>query len=210
MARPPLHERLYRALLSLFPSEFRGDFGAAMTADFRDQRRDTGGRPRELRRLWARTIIDLLRRAPREHLDVVWRDVVYAWRVLRKHPMASATAILSLAVGIGLNSAVYSVVSGVLWRSLPLIDSDRLVSVGTVTVSSPRLRQIEDKLFVDLVQRTRTLEAVSGAALHGITIVAPGEPAESVCLAMTEGLFDVLRVRPFLGRTFTRADHDAA
>src|SRR5688572_20452568 len=130
MTRPPFYERLYRTLLSLFPSEFRGDFGEAMTADFRDQRREAEGKPRELRRLWARTIADLLRRAPREHLDVLWHDVIYAFRVLGKHPVSSATAILSLAVGIGLNSAVYSVVSGVLWRSLPFDASERLVSIG--------------------------------------------------------------------------------
>src|SRR5262245_30580913 len=210
MARPPLHERLYRALLSLFPSEFRGDFGAAMTADFRDQRRDAEGRPRELRRLWARTIIDLVRRAPREHLDVLWRDVVYACRVLRKHPVASATAILSLAVGIGLNSAIYSVVSGVLWRSLPFDESERLVNVGIVTASFPRPGQITDKLLLDVMARAKTLQGVSGAAIHGITIVAPGEPAQSTCLAMTDGVFDALRVRPVLGRAFTRADYDAA
>jgi putative ABC transport system permease protein len=210
MARPPLHERLYRALLSLFPSEFRGDFGAAMTADFRDQRRDAEGRPRELRRLWARTVIDLFRRAPREHLDVLSRDVVYAGRVLRKHPVASVTTILSLAVGIGLNSAVYSVVSGVLWRSLPFDESERLVTVGMVTASYPRPAQITDKLLLDVMQRARTLQAVSGGAIHNFTVVAPGEPAQSACLAISEGLFDLLRVRPVLGRAFTRADHDAA
>jgi putative ABC transport system permease protein len=119
MPRPLFHERLYRVLLSLFPAEFRGDFGEAMTADFRDQQHDAAGRPRDLRRLWTRTLFDLLRQAPREHLDVLRQDVVFTCRVLAKHPVASATAVLSLVVGIGLNSAVYSVVSGVLWRSLP-------------------------------------------------------------------------------------------
>ena len=210
MPRRPLHERLYRALLSLFPSEFRGDFGEAMTGDFRDQRRDAEGRPREVRRLWARTIVDVLYRAPREHLDVLWHDVTYAFRVLAKHPVASATAILSLAVGIGLNSAVYSVVSGVLWRSLPLDGSDRLVTIGTVTASYPQPGAIVDKLFLDVQQRTRTFDGVAGGAMTSLTVVAPGEPAQVGCLAMTEGLFDVLRVRPVLGRAFTRAEYDAA
>ena len=207
MPRRPLHERLYRALLSLFPSEFRGDFGEAMTRDFRDQRRDAEGRPREVRRLWARTIVDVLYRAPREHLDVLWHDVAYAFRVLAKHPVASATAILSLAVGIGLNSAVYSVVSGVLWRSLPLDGSDRLVTIGTVTASYPQPGAIVDKLFLDVQQRTRTFDGVAGGAMTSLTVVAPGEPAQVGCLAMTEGLFDVLRVRPVLGRAFTRAEY---
>lgn len=210
MARPPLYERVYRALLSLFPSEFRGDFGAAMAADFRDQRRDAEGQPGGLRRLWARTLVDVIRSAPREHLDVVWRDAVYAFRVLGKHPIASATAVLSLAIGIGLNSAVYSVVSGVLWRSLPLVGSEQLVSIGTVTPSRPQPEQVRDEWLLDLRERTQTLEAVAGYSMRDFTIVAPGEPTQVVCPAITEDLFEVLRVSPVLGRVFSHAEHKAA
>lgn len=210
MARPLLYERVYRALLSLFPFEFRGDFGAAMAADFRDQRRDAEGQPGGLRRLWARTIVDVIRSAPREHLDIVWRDAVYACRVLGKHPIASATAVLSLAIGIGLNSAVYSVVSGVLWRSLPFVGSEQLVSIGTVTPSRPQPEQVRDESLLDLRERTQTLEAVSGYSIRDFTIVAPGEPTRVVCPAITEDFFNVLRVSPVLGRVFSHAEHEAA
>lgn len=91
MARMPVCDRVFRALLRLFPADFRGDFGDEMAADFRDQRRDAGGRPREVRRLWIGTTVDLMCRAPREHLDVLGRDAAYALRVLRRHPV-SATA----------------------------------------------------------------------------------------------------------------------
>ncbi len=208
--RPPFYERVYRALLSLFPSDFRGDFGDAMTADFRDQRRDVEGKPREARRLWLRTTLDVLRQAPREHADVLWRDVVYAFRVLAKHPVASATAVLSLAIGIGLNSAIYSVVDGVLWRSLPFAQSDRLVSIGSVTASEPKPAAVLDPLFIDLLERTQTLDAVGGFATRVLTIVAPGEPALVACPAITDGLFTALSVRPALGQMFSRADYQAA
>jgi predicted permease len=210
MARPPFYERVYRALLSLFPAEFRGDFGEAMAADFRDQRRDAEGRPGGLRRLWARTIVDVIRSAPREHLDVAWRDAVYAFRVLAKHPMASGTAVLSLAIGIGLNSTVYSVVSGVLWRSLPFVDSEHLVSIGSVTPSEPRPADVRDRLFLDLGERSQTLDSIGAFDMRGITIVAPGEPTQIACPAITAGLFEVLRVRPLLGRVFSPADYEAA
>jgi predicted permease len=210
MARPPFYERVYRALLSLFPSEFRGDFGDAMTADFRDQRRDVDGKPRDVRRLWLRTTVDVLRQAPREHVDVLRRDVVYAFRVLGRHPVGSATAVLSLAIGIGLNTAVYSVVSGVLWRSLPFVESDRLVSVGIVTPSSPRPSRVRDESLRDLRDRTQTLQAVGAFAFRELTIVDPGEPASVACPAITEGVFDVLRVSPALGRVFSHAEYEAA
>lgn len=52
-------------------------------------------------------------------MDILFRDVIYAVRILRRHPASTLTAILTLALGIGLNTAVFSVVSGVLWRNLP-------------------------------------------------------------------------------------------
>src|SRR5687768_14789509 len=114
MSKPSLHDRVFRSLLRLFPSEFRGDFGEQMIQDFRDQRQEAArARPRSLRRLWTGTLVDLLHRAPREHLDVFWRDAVHALRVMRRHPAATLTAMLSLAIGIGLNTAVFSVVYGV-------------------------------------------------------------------------------------------------
>ena len=210
MARRPVHDRLFRALLRLFPAEFRGDFGDEMSADFQDQRRDAEARPRALRHLWFRTAADMLRRAPREHLDVLRRDAVYAIRVLRRHPAASATAILSLAIGIGLNSAVYSVVSGVLWRGLPLAESDRLVMIGPVTPNGREPGAISASLFLDLRRDARSFEAVAAGALTPLTIVEPGEPGEVSCLAVTREFFDALRVRPALGRGFTPADYDAA
>jgi hypothetical protein len=66
MAGRPLHDRLYRALLKLFPREFRGDFGDQMAEDFNDQRADAAASGRAAGvRLWARTSVDVLRRAPR-------------------------------------------------------------------------------------------------------------------------------------------------
>jgi len=209
MPRTPLHDRVFRAFLRLFPSDFRGDFGEQMAEDFRDQRRDTDGRPRELQKLWLRTVVDLLRRAPREHIDVLWRDVVYALRISRRHPAASATVVASLAIGIGLNSAVYSVVNGVLWRSLPFANSDRLVAIGAVVPSVPEPQQIPSAVFADL-QQTRSLDAVAAAGLDVITIVDPGEPAQVGCAFVTERFFEVLGAKPVLGRSFTPADYEAA
>ena len=209
MARTPLHDRLFRLLLTLFPSDFRGDFAENMRADFRDQHSEVDGRPNEVRRLWTRTIVDLLRQAPREHLDVLSRDVSYAVRVLRRHPLASATAILSLAIGIGLNSAVYSVVGNVLWRSLPIAESDRLVSIGMTTASSQRPDPVLVDQFLKLQARSHTFDGLAAGAIQMVTIVEPGEPTQTGCLAVGPGFFDVFKVRPILGRGFSRADYDA-
>ena len=111
--------------MRLFPAEFRGDFGSEMAADFQDQRADAAasGR-RSVARLWARTLLDVARRVPVEHLEVLGRDAGYALRLLRRRPAFAATVVLTLAIGVGLNTAVFSVVSGVLLRALPLPSGD--------------------------------------------------------------------------------------
>jgi putative ABC transport system permease protein len=210
VAHTPFHDRLFRLLLRLFPADFRGDFADEMSADFRDQRRDAHTRARGLRTLWFRTVVDVLRRAPREHLDVIWQDVVYALRVLRRHRAASAMAVLSLAIGIGLNAAVYSVVGNVLWRSLPLAESERLVMVGAVTPTNGEPGPIRSAMFLDLQQRTRALDAVGAGAIQVLTVIEPGDPAQVGCLGISPRYFDVLGVRPVLGRGFTQGDYDAA
>src|SRR6187399_3279394 len=98
-----LPQRVYAALLRLFPQEFRGDFGDQMTEDFRDQREEaaSSGTPAAAWRLWARTTWDILRSAPREHLDLLLRDVAYASRRLRRNPLFALTAIVTLALAIG-------------------------------------------------------------------------------------------------------------
>jgi putative ABC transport system permease protein len=206
MGRDSFHVRLFRALLRLFPAEFRGDFGDQMTADFDDQRRDVHGKPREVRKLWIRTTVDLLRRAPREHLDVLWRDASYAVRILLRHPAWAATAIISLAVGIGLNSAVFSVVSGVLWRNLPFPESERLVLVGQFTATDIEPSMVPSTVLLDLQRQSKTLDRVGGGRSDTITILEP-EPTELTCHAVSDGFFEALSARPVIGREFNEADY---
>ncbi len=205
----PRYARLFRALLKLFPADFRGDFGDAMAADFHDQRRDAEGRPREVRRLWLRTAFDLLRRAPAEHLDVLARDAGYALRALRRHPLASIAAIVSLAIGIGLNSAVFSVVSGVLWRSLPFAESGRLVLVEALRTTNQERAPLTAATFLDIQRQSQTLDRVAAGVLQVLTIV-DREPFQVGCVSVSEQFFEVLGVTPTLGRPFTRAHYDAA
>jgi hypothetical protein len=129
---------LFGWLLRLFPAEFRGDFGNEMATDFQEQHADAAaaGR-RSVVRLWARTLIDLARRVPLEHLDVLRRDAGYALRLLRRRPDFAATVVQTLAIGVGLNTAVFSVVSGVLLRALPLTNGDRVVRLVAIESTAP-------------------------------------------------------------------------
>ncbi len=206
-------DKFFRALLRVFPSEFRGDFGRQMTDDFRDLREDAASRRGVLGvlHLWLSTGADLIRRAPQEHFDVLRRDASHAIRLLRKRPASTAAVVLSLAIGIGLNTALFTVVSGVLLRSLPFAESDRLVRIFEVDAQSPeRTESLSHGDFADLREQTHAFSAVAAGGYADQTIVEPGEPEQLAGLMVTQGFFETLGAKPALGRTFTSADYETS
>lgn len=203
--------RIFRALLRLFPAEFRGDFGDDMAATFDDQRRATlahGGRMAGLQ-LWTDTVLGILTTAPREHLDVLRGDVRYALRNLRRNPGFTAVAVIALAVGIGANTAVFTIVNGVLLRALPYREPDALVSIFEELPSS-----LEKFAFSapDLEIVKSLSQSYSGMAPYRSTtfeLSGTIQPERIVGTRVSPDLFDVLGVAPALGRAMT-ADEDRA
>jgi putative ABC transport system permease protein len=117
--------RLYRLLLKLFPAGFRESYGAPMERQFQDDYSDVrGGRARF--RFWLDTVADVVRAAPGQLAREVGQDARHALRMWMKRPLHTAFAVLVLAVAIGANTGVFSVVNGLLLRSLPFHDPERL------------------------------------------------------------------------------------
>jgi putative ABC transport system permease protein len=131
-------------------------------------------------------------------------DVRYATRALAKNPAFSAIAGVTLAIGIGANTAIFSVINGVLLRSLPFDDPDRLVRVWTSTRDESQDSHSAGD-FLDLQRENQSLAAIAGYRTAPFGAQAKqGEARTFTGAYVTVDFFDVLQVRAALGRTFSR------
>ena len=204
MPRPTPGDRLYRLLLRLLPSEFRGDFGHDMAADFRDERT-------EARRhgvgavcgLWARTVGGIVRTAARAWVEDFARDSRYALRIMRRSPGFTAATVVMIGLGTGANAAVFSVVDAVLLHS-PFRDPDRLVMVYEVTG-----RHETAGIPIDHLDRIHSLplfEAVGDLWGGRAIVTGNGEPYSQSIECVSAGVFEVLGTPARLGRVFGESD----
>ena len=128
-------------------------------------------------------------------------------RRLLRAPLFSVVAILTLAVGIGANTAIFSVVNGVLLKPLPFYDPERLVAVWHTApgINIPRLNQGPTNYFV-YREESRTFEDFALWSGASVSITGTGEPERVQALRVTDGVFGILGVSPVIGRSFTRED----
>src|SRR5690349_5765569 len=119
---------LFRIVTRLYPLEFRERFGREMEAAYREARREAGARGRHgALQIWSGVALDALVRAPGQHMRMLWYDLRQAARSLRRARMFALIAIATLALGIGANTAIFSIVHAVALEALPNREPERLV-----------------------------------------------------------------------------------
>ena len=133
-------------------------------------------------------------------MDHFKQDVLYAVRRLIKAPGFTVTAVLTLALGIGANSAIFSVVNGVLLKPLPYPEADRLVGMYHTTEGERAV--MSGPNFTDVVRGATTLENAAAVNTSRMILTGEGEPVRLPVAVVSASLFNVLRVRPEAGRTF--------
>jgi predicted permease len=135
-------------------------------------------------------------------MNSLWQDIRYALRVLGKSPSFTAIVVLTLALGIGANTAIFSVVNAVILQPLPFSESHRLVALRGIDERSGELRVVSYPDFLDFRAQNRSLESVAAYTQNTSTLTGAGEPLHLETGIVTANLFDVLRAAPMLGRTF--------
>lgn len=140
-----------------------------------------------------------------EHLTEMRQDVGYALRMLRRAPGFTLAALTTLALGIGANSAIFSVVQGVLLAPLPYRDAGRLYRVTTLYPDGTAY-SLSPPDFMSVREQTRTLEQVEGFSGGVYTMLDAGEPREVRGTTVSDRLFEFLGVEVALGRGVLPAD----
>jgi putative ABC transport system permease protein len=128
------------------------------------------------------------------------QDFLYAVRRLLKAPGFTLVAVLTLALGIGANSAIFSVVNGVLLKPLPYPEPDRLVGVYHTTDGQRAV--MSGPNFTDVSRAATSFESAAAISTGRMILTGEGEPTRLAIAEVSASLFSVLRVRPALGRAF--------
>ncbi len=198
------HDRLFRSLLRLFPFEFRSDYGSDMAHTFADQRRDAEreGAP-GLLRLWWDTLAGIFTTAPREHGEMLRQDAGFALRMMRKNPGFTIVVVLTLALGIGANTAIFSVINGVLLRPLPYARGEQLLRLRQqATRAGFNDINFSVKEIADYTQQNHTLAGTAEYHSMIFTLYGQGDPQRLEIGVVSANFFDVMGVKPILGRLF--------
>jgi putative ABC transport system permease protein len=183
--------KLIDLLLRLYPGEFRARYGKQMR-EFHDQRvQENAG--------WPRIVGDHVSSALQEQVQSAGPDVKYAMRGMLRRPGFAAVIILTIAVGIGANAAIFSVVNGILLRPLPYRDVERVVVLG----HEPPHWLVSEPQYAIYREKVRSFASLAGyTTIEGN--LATTEDAERVAMSgVTTNFFATVGVQPMLGRAFS-------
>ena len=208
---------IYRVLLFAFPADVRREYGDDMARMFAKQVQEAKRTQRGMGLLWLRAIADALVEGTRERFGGLapphfrWRsymrafvqDVRYAVRLLVRQPGVTFIAVLTLALGIGANTAIFSAVNAILLRPLPYPDPDRVMTVWEKRPAEGVLDNVVSPAdFVDWARMNTTFESMAAMTASAVDLTGDGEPVRLDAGVVTPAFFSALGVPPVLGRAF--------
>jgi hypothetical protein len=196
--------RFYRALLRLYPAFFRMEYRDELCWAFAERTGGLSG-PFASWKILLAALADVVPNALAVHWDVLRQDLRYAARSLRRTPGFALTAVMVVALGVGANTAVFSVADFVFLRPLPYAGADRLVKlwqgseVGRNEVSPANYRDWK-------AMTSSSFSGMGAYCFHAANLVGAGDPRRLETVQATPDLLPLLGVSPLLGRAFTARD----
>jgi predicted permease len=222
--------RLFKLLLRLYPRAFRQQYGQELVEFFQDERRHRRYRIPVLGTMWfwTRTMWDLMRAAIRMRagtpsgaprlqiktenrrtafVDTLWQDVKYAWRGMLKTPGFSVVVIVTLALGIGANAAIFSVLNNVVLRPLPYQDPEGLVFVWEQNYQ----RDVETNVvspanYFAWQEQNEAFAELGAISEMSATITGDRGPERIGMVYLSSSILTMLGARTQLGRLLTAED----
>ncbi len=197
----------YAILLRLYPVAFREEYEREMRAAFRRRRRDEPGVFRRAL-LWLSIVTDTLATAPGEHFHMLMSDIRYSLRSFRKTPIFTITVLITIALGIGATTAIYSLVHTVLLRPLPFTEPDRLVRISE-TNKSLNIPDFAVSVlnFLSWQEQSRSFEALAALRNSSVNLTGDGDPERILGTAVSENFWTMTGIAPVAGRTFTHEEN---
>ncbi len=139
-------------------------------------------------------------------MESLWQDIRYGARTLYKNPGFTAVAVLALALGIGANTAIFSVVNELLLRPLPFKDPERIAMLWEVTPEGRHQNTTSRANFLQWREQSQSFDGVAAFADRRLNLTGVGDAEEVSAQLASSGLFRILGVEPVLGRTFAKED----
>jgi len=196
--------RLHSLLLYLYPSSFRSEYGREIERIFEARRRQAST-PSAIIYLWIGEFLDIVRDALRAHLDILNQDLSYTLRTLGREKGFALTAVLVTGLGIGANTAVFSLLDRVLFHPFPFLDLDRVVQLMQHSASYSKF-ELSPPNFYDWRRLSTSFESMSAYTTISANFVGQGDPKRIGGARVTPEFFRILDARPLFGRTFTDED----
>ena len=196
--------RLYNLLLHLYPAAFRNEYGEEMRAIFARRVRQVRG-PLAALALWTSTVFEVVVNALAVHWDILRQDLRYTARTLARTPGFTLTAILVVALGVGANTAVFTVTDFVLIRPLPFPQPERLVKLWERLPGYTEM-ELAPASYRDWKRMSHSFVAMGAYVPNSVNLVGQGDPERLESAAVSADLFGLLGIQPMAGRLFTADD----
>jgi putative ABC transport system permease protein len=210
-----LRRRIARVLALFRKSRLEHELDDEVLAHLELAERDALARgltPAEARREALRSFggVEQMKDSHRENRSSLWienlvKDARYALAALRREPLFASVAVGVLALGIGANTAMFSLVDGVLLKPMPFPNPERVVRVWEAPTPS-NTNSTTTRTFLELKQQSRSFEALSAESLSTATVPVNGEPTRLNGRYVSWDHFAVFGIQPLIGRTFRREE----